>query len=117
MSIKKVKMRDSTQELLDTLKRVKLDPIEVMSRAITLAETDGDYKEMMTGALGIMPYMYPKLKESVVKADIDQTITGGGVQLNITVGGKKVVGEVEEEEEVEDEAKQQTEQDEEKDES
>lgn len=99
MSIKKVKTRDSTAELLETLKRVKLDPIEVMSRAITLAETDGDYKEMMTGALGIMPYMYPKLKESVVKADIDQTITGGGVQLNITVGGKKVVGEVEEPEE------------------
>lgn len=98
MSKKTIKTRDATDELLATLRRIKLDPVEVMSRALAQAEADSDYKAMMDGSLGMMPYLYPKLKESVVKADIDQTISGGGVQLNITVGGKKVVGEEPEEE-------------------
>lgn len=90
---KPIKTRDATEELLANLRRINLDPVEKLSRAMTLAETDNDYKAMMDGALGLMPYVYPKLKESVIKADIDQTVTGGGVNLNITVGGKKVVGE------------------------
>jgi hypothetical protein len=93
MSRKPIKTRDATDELLASLRRIKLDPVEVMSRALARAESDGDYKAMMDGSLGMMPYIYPKLKESVVKADVDQTISGGGVNLNITVGGKKVVGE------------------------
>lgn len=101
MARKPIKTRDATEELLANLRRINLDPVEKLSRAMTLAETDNDYKAMMDGALGLMPYVYPKLKESVIKADIDQTVTGGGVNLNITVGGKKVVGEEETEEEVE----------------
>lgn len=104
MARKPIKTRDATEELLANLRRINLDPVEKLSRAMTLAETDNDYKAMMDGALGLMPYLYPKLKESVVKAEVDQTITGGGVNLNITVGGKKVVGEEEElEEEVNEE--------------
>lgn len=99
MARKPIKTRDATEELLANLRRINLDPVEKLSRAMTLAETDNDYKAMMDGALGLMPYLYPKLKESVVKAEVDQTITGGGVNLNITVGGKKVVGEEEELEE------------------
>lgn len=99
MARKPIKTRDATEELLANLRRINLDPVEKLSRAMTLAETDNDYKAMMDGALGLMPYLYPKLKESVVKAEVDQTITGGGVNLNITVGGKKVVGEEEEQEE------------------
>lgn len=98
MARKPLKTRDATGELLASLQRIKLDPIEKLSRALTLAEADGDYKAMMDGSLGLMPYVYPKLKESVVKADIDQTISGGGVNLNITVGGKKIVGEEPEDE-------------------
>ncbi|XAG95427.1 hypothetical protein SOI901_42 [Erwinia phage SOI901] len=112
MARKPIKTRDATEELLANLRRINLDPVEKLSRAMTLAETDNDYKAMMDGALGLMPYVYPKLKESVIKADIDQNITGGGVNLNITVGGKKVVGE----EEVDDE-EQEEEVNEEKDES
>lgn len=93
MARKPIKTRDATEELLANLRRINLDPVEKLSRAMTLAETDNDYKAMMDGALGLMPYVYPKLKESIIKADIDQTVTGGGVNLNITVGGKKVVGE------------------------
>ena len=93
MARKPIKTRDATEELLANLRRINLDPVEKLSRAMTLAEADSDYKAMMDGALGLMPYVYPKLKESVIKADVDQTITGGGVNLNITVGGKKVVGE------------------------
>lgn len=103
MARKPIKTRDATEELLANLRRINLDPVEKLSRAMTLAETDNDYKAMMDGALGLMPYLYPKLKESVVKAEVDQTITGGGVNLNITVGGKKVVGEEEQEEEVNEE--------------
>ncbi|QTD79378.1 hypothetical protein fHyEco03_gp18 [Escherichia phage vB_EcoM_fHy-Eco03] len=102
MARKPQKTRDATAELLASMNRIQLDPLEVIARAIKLAEADSDYKTMIDGSLGIMPYMYPKLKESVVKADIDQTISGGGVNLNITVGGKKIVGE-EPEEEPEDE--------------
>lgn len=101
MARKPIKTRDATEELLANLRRINLDPVEKLSRAMTLAETDNDYKAMMDGALGLMPYLYPKLKESVVKAEVDQTITGGGVNLNITVGGKKVVGEEETDEEQE----------------
>lgn len=93
MARKQPKTRDATAELLASMNKIQLDPIETLSRALKLAEADSDYKAMMDGSLGIMPYLYPKLKESVVKADIDQNITGGGVNLNITVGGKKVVGE------------------------
>lgn len=99
MARKPIKTRDATEELLANLRRINLDPVEKLSRAMTLAEADSDYKAMMDGALGLMPYVYPKLKESVIKADVDQTITGGGVNLNITVGGKKVVGEEEEQQE------------------
>lgn len=102
MARKPQKTRDATAELLASMNRIQLDPLEVIARALKLAEADSDYKTMIDGSLGIMPYMYPKLKESVVKADIDQTISGGGVNLNITVGGKKIVGE-EPEEEPEDE--------------
>ncbi|HAZ7389427.1 TPA: hypothetical protein J7699_003769 [Escherichia coli] len=73
------------------MRRIQLDPLEVMQRAIILAEREDDYKAMMDGALGVMPYMYPKLKESVVKADIDQNLSGNGVNLNITIGDQKVV--------------------------
>lgn len=93
MARKPVRTRDATEELLANLRRINLDPIEVLSRAMTKAEAEGDYKVMTDGSLGLMPYLYPKLKESVIKADIDQTISGSGVQLNITVGGKRVVGE------------------------
>lgn len=102
MARKPQKTRDATAELLASMNRIQLDPLEVIARALKLAEADSDYKTMIDGSLGIMPYMYPKLKESVVKADVDQTISGGGVNLNITVGGKKIVGE-EPEEEPEDE--------------
>lgn len=85
------KTREATEELLATMRRIQLDPLEVMQRAIILAEREDDYKAMMDGALGVMPYMYPKLKESVVKADIDQNLSGNGVNLNITIGGQKVV--------------------------
>lgn len=88
----KTKVRDATQELLTSIKKVGLDPLEVMNRAITRAESEGNYKEMMVGALGLMPYMYPKLKETSLKADIDQNVSGSGVNLNITIGGKKVAG-------------------------
>ncbi|QDH45127.1 hypothetical protein [Salmonella phage SE13] len=91
------KTREATEELLATMRRIQLDPLEVMQRAITLAEREDDYKAMMDGALGVMPYMYPKLKESVVKADIDQNLTGNGVNLNITIGDQKVVDVTEEE--------------------
>ena len=102
MARKPQKTRDATAELLASMNRIQLDPLEVIARALKLAEADSDYKTMIDGSLGLMPYVYPKLKESVVKADIDQTISGGGVNLNITVGGKKIVGE-EPEEETEDE--------------
>lgn len=102
MARKPQKTRDATAELLASMNRIQLDPLEVIARALKLAEADSDYKTMIDGSLGIMPYIYPKLKESVVKADVDQTISGGGVNLNITVGGKKIVGE-EPEEEPEDE--------------
>ncbi|WQZ00501.1 hypothetical protein AEV23_00057 [Klebsiella phage VB_KpM-AEV23] len=82
--------RDATEELLSTMRRIKLEPLEIMQRAIAQAEAESDYKAMMDGALGIMPYMYPKLKESIVKADIDQTLNGNGVNLNITIGDQKV---------------------------
>ncbi|APU03110.1 hypothetical protein emhyr_3 [Salmonella phage emhyr] len=85
------KTREATEELLATMRRIQLDPLEVMQRAIILAEREDDYKAMMDGALGVMPYMYPKLKESVVKADIDQNLSGNGVNLNITIGDQKVV--------------------------
>ena len=85
------KTREATEELLATMRRIQLDPLEVMQRAIILAEREDDYKAMMNGALGVMPYMYPKLKESVVKADIDQNLSGNGVNLNITIGDQKVV--------------------------
>uniref|UniRef100_A0AAU8GIF9 Terminase small subunit n=1 Tax=Salmonella phage vB_SEnST11_KE24 TaxID=3161175 RepID=A0AAU8GIF9_9CAUD len=85
------KTREATEELLATMRRIQLDPLEVMQRAIILAEREDDYKAMMDGALGVMPYMYPKLKESVVKADIDQNLSGNGVSLNITIGDQKVV--------------------------
>lgn len=85
------KTREATEELLATMRRIQLDPLEVMQRAIILAEREDDYKAMMDGALGVMPYMYPKLKESVVKADIDQNMSGNGVNLNITIGDQKVV--------------------------
>lgn len=98
MARKPQKTRDATAELLASMNRIQLDPLEVIARALKLAEADSDYKTMIDGSLGIMPYMYPKLKESVVKADIDQTISGGGVNLNITVGGKKIVGEEPEDE-------------------
>lgn len=91
------KTREATEELLATMRRIQLDPLEVMQRAIILAEREDDYKAMMDGALGVMPYMYPKLKESVVKADIDQNLSGNGVNLNITIGDKKVVDVTEEE--------------------
>ncbi|QEG07787.1 hypothetical protein [Salmonella phage SE4] len=87
---KQKKTRDATEELLSTMRRINLEPLEIMQRAIVLAEADSDYKAMMDGALGVMPYMYPKLKESVVKADIDQTLNGNGVNLNITIGDQKV---------------------------
>lgn len=91
--------RDATEELLSTMRRIKLEPLEIMQRAIAQAEAESDYKAMMDGALGIMPYMYPKLKESVVKADIDQTLNGNGVNLNITIGDQKVnVGDEDKEE-------------------
>ena len=96
MARKLLKARDATAELLASLNRIKLDPIEKLSRALNMAEADGDYKEMMNGALGLMPYVYPKLKESTIKADIDQNVTGSGVTLNVTVGGNKVVGDEEE---------------------
>ena len=98
-----IKTRDATEELIGNLRRINLDPVAVLSRAITLAETDSDYKVMVDASLGMMPYLYPKLKESVVKADIDQTISGGGVNLNITVGGKRIVGDPDDEEELPDE--------------
>lgn len=85
------KTREATEELLATMRRIQLDPLEVMQRAVILAEREDDYKAMMDGALGVMPYMYPKLKESVVKADIDQNLSGNGVNLNITIGDQKVV--------------------------
>ncbi|ATI16163.1 hypothetical protein brunost_3 [Salmonella phage brunost] len=91
------KTREATEELLATMRRIQLDPLEVMQRAIILAEREDDYKAMMDGALGVMPYMYPKLKESVVKADIDQNLSGNGVNLNITIGDQKVVDVTEEE--------------------
>ncbi|AIT13840.1 TPA: hypothetical protein ACIWEX_002664 [Salmonella enterica subsp. enterica serovar Enteritidis] len=91
------KTREATEELLATMRRIQLDPLEVMQRAIILAEREDDYKAMMDGALGVMPYMYPKLKESVVKADIDQNLSGNGVSLNITIGDQKVVDVTEEE--------------------
>ncbi len=91
------KTREATEELLATMRRIQLDPLEVMQRAIILAEREDDYKAMMDGALGVMPYMYPKLKESVVKADIDQNLSGNGVNLNITIGDQKVVDITEEE--------------------
>lgn len=109
---KPIKTRDATDELLVNLRRIQLDPVEVLSRAITLAETDSDYKVMVDASLGLMPYVYPKLKESVIKADIDQNITGGGVNLNITVGGKKVVGEEEEAEEEQEAAQEEEKKDE-----
>lgn len=96
MARKLLKARDATGDLLATLSRIKLNPVERLSRALNMAEADGDYKAMMDGSLGLMPYVYPKLKESTIKADIDQNISGSGVNLNITVGGKKVVGDVEE---------------------
>ncbi|WNT47294.1 hypothetical protein SPLA11_PHROGS00014 [Salmonella phage SPLA11] len=95
--IKPKKTREATEELLATMRRIQLDPLEVMQRAIILAEREDDYKAMMDGALGVMPYMYPKLKESVVKADIDQNLSGNGVNLNITIGDQKVVDVTEEE--------------------
>ncbi|AWW14764.1 hypothetical protein vBSalMLPSEYT_00068 [Salmonella phage vB_SalM-LPSEYT] len=91
------KTREATEELLATMRRIQLDPLEVMQRAIILAEREDDYKAMMDGALGVMPYMYPKLKESVVKADIDQNLSGNGVNLNITIGDQKAVDVTEEE--------------------
>ncbi|QIN98577.1 hypothetical protein birk_3 [Salmonella phage birk] len=95
--VKPKKTREATEELLATMRRIQLDPLEVMQRAIILAEREDDYKAMMDGALGVMPYMYPKLKESVVKADIDQNLSGNGVNLNITIGDQKVVDVTEEE--------------------
>lgn len=91
MAKTKKPVRDATEELLATMRRIKLEPLEIMQRAIHKAELEDDYKAMMDGALGIMPYMYPKLKESVVKADIDQTLNGNGVNLNITIGDQKPV--------------------------
>ena len=54
------KTREATEELLATMRRIQLDPLEVMQRAIILAEREDDYKAMMDGALGVMPYMYPR---------------------------------------------------------
>ena len=55
------KTREATEELLATMRRIQLDPLEVMQRAIILAEREDDCKAMMDGALGVMPYMFPNL--------------------------------------------------------
>lgn len=104
MSSKKKQLQTPTEVLLEEMKRVELRPIDVLHRAIILAELDGNYKEMMTGALGIMPYIAPRLKETQINAEVETTMNGmNGVNLNITVGGKNIVDAVVEEETKDDE--------------
>lgn len=107
MSSKKAKQATPTEKLLADMKRVGLDPIEVIHRAIILAEIDGNYKEMIAGGLGVLPYIAPRLKETQMTAEVETTMNGmNGVALNISIGGvplNPVEAEINEEEENEEE--------------
>lgn len=93
MSAKKPKVATPTELLLEEMKRVDLRPIDVLNRAIILAEMDNNYKEMINAVSVILPYTAPRLKETQINAEVETTATGmNGVNLNITVGGVPIQG-------------------------
>lgn len=95
MVTKKSKGTTPTEKLLADLKRIGLNPVEVLNRAIILAEIDGNYKEMTTAALGMMPYIAPRLKETQINAEVESTVNGmNGVVFNITRSGQTPVEKV-----------------------
>lgn len=77
----KSKARSRTDALIAKLEAVKLSPVEVIQRALAMAEANGDYKNMSEVSLSVLPYMAPKLQASEVT--VDSTSTNRNVDMSL----------------------------------
>lgn len=69
----KSRAQTRTEDLIKKLEQVQLSPLEVLQRAIAMAEHKEDYKHMTEAALSILPYMAPKLQASEVISESNVT--------------------------------------------
>ena len=77
----KSRAQTRTDSLLAKLEAVKLSPLEVLQRALAMAESNGDYKNMSEVALSVLPYMAPKLQATEVVSE--STTTNRNVDMSL----------------------------------
>lgn len=73
----KSRAQSRTEELIRKLEQVQLSPVEVIQRALAMAEDKGDYKEMSQVSLNMLPYIAPKLQASEVMSESTVTSMSG----------------------------------------
>jgi len=73
--------RSRTDELIRKLEQVQLSPLEVIQRAIAMAEDKQDYKHMTEAALSVLPYMAPKLQATEVVSE--STVTSRNIDMTL----------------------------------